>query len=202
MPCRNEDIILIEEIRAGRNSALTELLQSHYLPLLRYIERHYPLELKGLVEPQDILQDTWLQVVRAIDEFHPNEDFFHWLTTIAKHVSTDQARYWLARKRHNVSTIVESSATEGTEKLLEELALYLRTPSASARRHELMIAVDRAIDRLPTAQAKVLRLRHVNGWDLDQVAVEMDRNRESVMSLCKRALKSLRWELRSVSADI
>jgi RNA polymerase sigma-70 factor, ECF subfamily len=202
MPRSDDESALIAKAQAGANSALEQLFQSHYEPLFQFIVRNCPDQLLGKIDAQDILQDTLLRAVRAIKDLRSDENFFSWVTAIARNLITDHFRHWSARKRGGDAAIVGANHSEQLEKLLGELALYLKTPSASARRHELMVVIDGAISRLPVNQSKALRLRHLEGWDIDSVAVEMERSRESVMQLISRGLKSLRWELRSFSLDI
>ena len=196
-----DELALIEAAKAGRTSALEELFRGYYEPLLEYIKRHSPPSLVLTVEPQDILQDTWLRAVRGIPTFQTqeNSDFYRWLATIARNVIADKLRHLLVRKR--CGELDPDDAQIG--KLLEELTFYMRTPSASARSHELMAAVKCALDRLPEEQSTPLRLRYMEGWDIGRIASELNRSRGSVMMLCTRALKAMRVELQSFgSSDV
>jgi RNA polymerase sigma factor (sigma-70 family) len=192
--CTDEHL-LIESAKAGRSAAIEELFHVYYKPLLEYIKRHSPHTLVLTVEPQDILQDTWLRAVRGIPTFQSggDSDFYRWLATIARNVIADKLRHLLVRKRSG--ELDPDDAQVG--KLLEDLAFYMRTPSASARSHELMASVKCALARLPEEQSTPLRLRYMESWDIDRIASVLNRSRGSVMMLCNRALKAMRLELQS-----
>jgi RNA polymerase sigma-70 factor (ECF subfamily) len=202
MPSTDDELILIAKAIEGHLPSLEILLYRHNNRLLSYVRSKLPERLRGLMEPQDILQDTWLTAVRLISGFRPEgaDCVFRWLVAIARHQISDQLKYIRRSKRSNTRLATQGADGDSSiVRLLEELAVYHRTPSKSAMSHELMTALDSAIDRLPTDQAIALRLRHLSGLAIDEVAVQMRRSRGSVLMLCNRALKSLRWEMRSVS---
>jgi RNA polymerase sigma-70 factor, ECF subfamily len=196
---------LIKKAVTGDSAALEILLFHHRKRLLAYLRKHFPDALRASLEPEDILQDTWLRAIRAISEFRPtaSDPVYRWLVTIARNLISDQVKYIRSAKRKGTRILLQKSADEGSiAGLLEELALYHRTPSKSAANQELMAALDSAIERLPDDQAQALQLRYLKGLDIKIIAQQMQRSPGSVSMLCNRALKSLRWEMRSVSLYI
>ena len=196
---------LISKAIAGDLAAIEILLYRHRKRLLAYIESHCPQELRASLETQDILQDTWLKAIRSISGFHAtaSDSIYPWLVKIARNVMADQIKYLKSTKR-NKRQITGATDDENASivRLLEQLAMYKRTPSKSASSHELMATLDSAIERLPKDQATALRLRYLSGWNVKEVAQTMSRSSGSVSMLCNRALKSLRWEMRSISLYI
>jgi RNA polymerase sigma-70 factor (ECF subfamily) len=83
--------------------------------------------------------------------------------------------------------------------MLEELAVYRRTPSRSAAGREFMAALEGALNRLPPDYADVIRLRHLEGKPWKAVAARLKKTEPSVNKLCSRGLAALRVELRSAS---
>ena len=58
-----------------------------YTPrLLAYLQRHLPPELCRIVEPQDVLQDTFFEAFQRVADFRPDGDdaAYRWLVTIAR----------------------------------------------------------------------------------------------------------------------
>jgi RNA polymerase sigma-70 factor (ECF subfamily) len=197
------EIGLITKAVGGDLFAIELLLHSYHSRLLEYIEAKFPAGLRGILEPQDIVQDTWLRAVRAIRSFQPqgSDAFFRWLVTIARNLMTDQLRHAIAAK--NAGSLAPMDTTDSSvAQLLSELAVYNRTPSRSAINHELLQALNNALSRILPEQAEALRLRHLDGLSISEVAAQMKRSEGSVLMLCNRALKSLRWEMRSVSLYI
>lgn len=196
---------LISKAVGGDPAAMELLLFRCRKRLLAYVQSHLPPELRGFLEPQDVLQDTWLKAIRAFSEFRPvgPDPAYRWLVTIARNVILDQVKYVRTAKRNSSRLLtIGTSEDASIVRLLEEMATYLRTPSKSAASHELMAALDSAIDRLPRDQARALRLHHLEGQEISKIANQMKRSEGSVSMLCNRALKSLRWEMRSVSLYI
>jgi RNA polymerase sigma-70 factor (ECF subfamily) len=170
---------------------------------MSYVQRQFPAELRGILEPQDIVQDTWLRAVRAIRSIRPqgSEAFNRWLLTIARHVMTDHLKHAIVAKAASGLAPLDP-ADSSIAQLLSDLAVHSRTPSRSAVNHELLQALKEALGRLLPEQAEALRLRHLDGLPIGEVAARMKRTEGSVLMLCNRALKSLRWEMRSVSLYI
>jgi len=202
MSSTEDESALISNAVAGDSAALEMLLFRCRKRLLAYVQAHFPAELVDFLEPQDVLQDIWLKAIRAISDFRSDgaDPVYRWVVTIARNVILDQVKHARAAKRK--STRVPTKRTDGNASiigLLEEMAVYHRTPSKSAASHELIAALDSAIERLPGDQARALRLRHLEGLEIGEIARRMKRTEGSVSMLCNRALKSLRWEMRSVS---
>jgi RNA polymerase sigma-70 factor (subfamily 1) len=202
MSSAEDESTLISNAVAGDSAALEMLLFRRRKRLLAYVQAHFPAELVGFLEPQDVLQDTWLKAIRAISEFRPGgpDPVYRWLVTIARNLILDQVKYARTAKRKNTRVPTDRMDDDTSIiRLLEELAVYRRTPSKSAASHELIVALDSAIERLPPDQARALRLRHLEGLEIREIAHRMRRTEGSVSMLCNRALKSLRWDMRSVS---
>jgi RNA polymerase sigma-70 factor (ECF subfamily) len=203
MSALGDESELINKAIAGDPASLEMLLFQCRERLFAYVQSHFPPELMDTLEPQDVVQDTWLKAIRAISEFHPEgtDPVYRWLVTISRNVILDHVKYMQTAKRKGKRVRAERKDNDDASivRLLEEMALYRRTPSKSAASHELMTALDSAIERLPPDQALALRLRYLDGLDIGEIASQMRRSEGSVSMLCNRALKSLRWEMRSAS---
>jgi RNA polymerase sigma-70 factor, ECF subfamily len=198
----NDERTLISKAVEGDLASLEMLLYRHHRSLSAYMRSHFPKELRDWLEPEDILQDVWLKAIGAVSGFRAEgpDPVFRWLVTIARHQIADHLKYIRTSKRKNTRHLLDKNCDDASiARLLAEMAVYLRTPSKSAVNHELMVALDSAIGRLPRDQARALKLRHLTGLDVPEVARQMNRTRASAANLCSRALKSLRWEMRSIS---
>jgi RNA polymerase sigma-70 factor (ECF subfamily) len=205
MSSNDDESSLISRAVAGDAAALEILLYRHRKRLLAYVQAHFPADLPGVFEPRDVLQDIWLKAFRAISEFRPDgpDPVYRWLVTIARNLILDRVKYVRTAKRKSRPLPAERTDDSASIiRLIEEMAVYRRTPSKSAASHELIAALDSAIERLPRDQARAMRLRHLEGLEIREIALRMNRTEGSVSMLCNRALKSLRWEMRSVSLYI
>jgi len=182
---------------------LIGLLQNHYQPVLSFIDQKLPKSLRHILDPQDLLQDTYFNAFRLVSTLRSDDyDAFHrWLLTIARNQIVDAVRRHNAAKRG--SKMVGQSPENWTEDsiavLLEELAVHERTPSKSAIMHELMGTLTRSMESLPEAYQAALRLRYFEQLNVCEMAVRMNRTERAIHELCHRALKSLRLEMRSAS---
>lgn len=195
---------LLSRAAGGQPEAWEELLRTVHPALIALVGSLIPGDLRARIEPQDILNDAYFEAYRRLGEFQAINDasFFGWVATIARHrlinalkAQRRQKRGGLVRQVANDQVAEDGSLIE----LLHELAVYERTPSRSAMRHELRIVLEASIARLDAPLRQALRLRHLSGMAFKEVAVEMKRTERAVQQLCTRALRQLRQDLQSAS---
>ncbi len=195
---------LLARAAGGEPEAWEQLLRTFHPTLMTLISGLIPGDLRSRIEPQDVLNDTYFEAYRRLGEFQAISDasFFSWVATMARHrlinavkAQRRQKRGGLVRQVANQAVAEDGSLIE----LLHELAVYERTPSRSAMRHELKIILEASIARLDAPLRQALRLRHLSGMAFKEVAVEMKRTERAVQQLCTRALRQLRHDLQSAS---
>ena len=196
-----DDSAAIDRAIAGDMKALTKILEAHAPRVLAYVQRHFPSELRGITEPTDVVQDTCFEACRLIGGFVPKGDdcFYRWLVTVARHRMVDMVRTHRARTK--LGRIWTDMAANPIISILEDLAIYRRTPSRSAASHEFMRALEQALGRLPPEQAQAVTLRHVQGLSVPDTAAEMGRTEDAVYYITSRALQALRIDLKSLSPN-
>ncbi len=195
---------LIRRASSGDGAAAQLLLLQYRGELLRYIARKLPDDLRRTIEPQDILQDVYFEVFRNMGSFKATEPgmALRWMLRIARNRLIDLVRLHNSAKRGGgrSADLGGGDSDEAVVKLLQDLAVYERTPSRSAAAHELLDAVQRSMNRLPPDYREALRSRYFEGMAVNDIASRMNRSSGSVLMLCNRGLKALRAELRSFSA--
>lgn len=198
------ELALIHQAARGDPYAQEMFLRHHRPLLLRYLTRHVPADLLRHIEPQDVYQDICFDVFRRISSFKASDPRMavRWLLRIARNRVIDLVRMHETlkrghRRRTELSTKVDDDAS--VIHLLQELAVYHRTPSRSAIVHELAIALEQSIERLPADYRTAIKARFIEGLDVEETARRMSRSKGAVLMLCNRALKALRLELRSFS---
>lgn len=92
---------LLTEAIHGDALALQRLLIPYQSKLAARIARKLPDRLAGVVSPEDVLQETFVEVFAAIRAFEPEGDdaFERWLFRIADNHVADALRRLDARKR-------------------------------------------------------------------------------------------------------
>jgi len=83
----------------------------------------------------------------------------------------------------------------GGASLKQDLDANLTTPSQKAIRGEQANRLAQALAALPDDQREAVRLRHLEGWALAEIAVRVGRSSAATAGLIKRGMKALRRRL-------
>jgi RNA polymerase sigma-70 factor, ECF subfamily len=202
---QGDEAELITRAVRGDGRALERLLLTHRPRLLQYLRGRLPASLRGVLEPEDVLQDALLDICRRIGAFRPSDAtaFERWIITITHNSMLDWIRRLGAAKRGAGRMQMDGGRNleEGMDvaSLLDRYSVYRRTPSQSAAAHELFILLERSIERLPPNYRQVVQWRHVDGMTIKDIAKKMDRTEGAVQMLWSRALDALRTDLQSAS---
>jgi RNA polymerase sigma-70 factor (ECF subfamily) len=193
---------------SGRNTpagqqGLEQLLCAEGPKLLQYISHRLPSRVAELYDANDVLQDVYVEAFRRPPEvgFDSTDAGLNWLKTIAYRNMIDLVRAVRAKKRGGGRLHVRTGGhgESSVEAVLEELAVYRRTPSQSAASHEFMQAVDAALARLSEDHRRVIALRHFDGYSVRETAARLGRSERATIVLCSRALAALQSQLQSAS---
>jgi RNA polymerase sigma factor (sigma-70 family) len=191
-----------DDVNAGDDSRLEAFLESHGKILLQYVNRLLPADVREWHDPLDVLQDVFLDAFCLASDFPFSDDgaSVAWLKTVARRRIVDLTRQRQSLKRGGKGNEGQALRHRSVVALLEELAVYLRTPSKSAAAHEFRRALEDALADLPPDYAHVIRLRHIEGHSCKEAAQAMGRTEKALERLCARALEALRLTLGSVSS--
>jgi RNA polymerase sigma factor (sigma-70 family) len=183
--------------------AFQEMLCANVNPLVRYIERFIPADLRSLIDPQDVVQDTFFNAARVADTVVPGDSdwAWRWLVAIARNRLRDLIEANRATKRGGrIQHLQQEELRYGSViDMLQELAVDRRTPSKSAVRKEFLVVLERSIGQLQPAYQEAIRLRYIEGLSLQDTAGHLNRTTDSAQKLCARGLEALRIELRTIS---
>jgi RNA polymerase sigma-70 factor (ECF subfamily) len=181
---------LIDRIRNGDRDALSILFDRHRRRLA--LLAHYRLgpQLRGLVEVDDILQETLLKAYVQLEHFtyRTPGSFLRWLSRIMDHVIADTARYHGRQKRNAAEMLPLRS--ESTPEGLEPVDS--KTPSRLLAQDENLRLVLKELDELPDDYREVILLTKLEGLSTQEVAEKMGKSREAVALLLHRAIKRFR----------
>jgi RNA polymerase sigma factor (sigma-70 family) len=164
--------------RAGAEWAWRELYRETAGPVERF------LRARRVRDPDDVLGDTFLNVVRSIDRFEGDViEFRAWVFAIARNTAIDRAR-WRDR-RPSVPTSHDDLTELGPVGDAEADAI-----DGIAADH-----VRRVLDRLTPDQRDVLLLRLVGGLTVGQVASVVGRSTGAVKMLQARGVAAIRRDI-------
>lgn len=104
---------------SGDRAALNELLILHFDRLREFVERHCPVALKGVLESDDLLQESYVRAIRGIATFDPvaKGSFEAWLVAIAHHTMQSLAVTAKAQKRGGQFRQIRKPHTSPTSSL-------------------------------------------------------------------------------------
>jgi RNA polymerase sigma-70 factor (ECF subfamily) len=162
-------------IRRGETAAFEDLVDLWQRPLLYYLRRLVGSE----DDAWDVLQDTWLQVVRRIGQLRQPERFPAWIYQIARNA---------AATHHRRLKVFDPLPEDGQE------------PSTPPSQPDELIAaadartVHQALDRLSPAHREVLTLFFLEGFsqrDIGEITGLPAGTVKSRVFHAKRALRTI-----------
>lgn len=199
------ELRLIQQAVSGSPVAFEQFLLKHRGRLIGYLSRRVPEDLRRVVDCQDIFQDVCFEAFRRVGTFAATDtrSAFRWLMVMARNRTIHLIRMHRAAKRQpgrlNDIGAVRDWKNESMVLLLQDLAVYERTPSQSAAWHELMAILQQCVSHLPPDYRQAIRLRYLESLPVGEIARRMSRTDRAVHMLCNRGLKLIRIEMRSAS---
>ena len=143
--------------------------------------------LRNHLDADDVVQETFLRVYRALPGFRFESSFRTWLIT----VTTRQALNFLARKR----SVMES--LDPVEDGPEHLALRVESNQMTALLdQESRRLLREALPRLPQRQRQALQLKIQKDWKYEDIAREMEISVGSVKAHIFHAIQNLSQMIR------
>lgn len=190
---------LLASARAGNQEDRGRLLLGYEAYLLLLLRARLGNDLRSKVDPDDIVQATFLDAHRQFDQFRGNTEpeITAWLRAILAGQLARVARQYLGAAARDVrlERQIEIDLKDSSRVLDLGLAANDSTPSQHASRRERAVLLADALERLPDNYREVIVLRHVEGLAFAKVAERMERTEDSVQKIWVRALAKLRQSL-------
>lgn len=184
--------------KSGDARAFSTLVSRHRQPVFNFILRYVGHRQRA----EDLLQETWLKVVRSSSEWEPKARFTTWVYTIARNLCVDSARKEAFRATDSLDA--PTSGEQGAEgpsrgELVADEAQA--TPDRGAHNARLRPLLERAISSLPAEQREVFLLREYHGIGFKEIAEVTGVNENTVKSRMRYALEGLRKKLGDLGVD-
>ena len=195
-----DDSLLVAALRARDESAFMALVDTYGPPLRRFVMGF----VRTPATADDVVQDTWIAVLRGIDRFEGRSSFKTWLYRIAANTAKTRA------VREGRSIPFSSLASEDGEPSVDpdrflgadhprwpghwavEPTDWPETRLLSA---ETRGVIQDAIEALPDTQRLVITLRDIEGFPSDEVAELLDVSEGNQRVLLHRARSRVRAAL-------
>jgi RNA polymerase sigma-70 factor, ECF subfamily len=161
---------LVERLRAGDEEAFAELVRRYHRLMLR-VARGY---VRSDAVAEEVVQESWLAVLRGIERFEGRSSFKTWLLRIVAN------RAMTSGARESRSVPVEPSVSadhfvpEGEPGAGAWASPPEPWPEDRLLAEETRAVIERAIAELPPTQAAVVTMRDVEGLSSEEVQEALD----------------------------
>ncbi len=194
---------LLDQALQGDQEALGRLLEAQRAPLHRLAERRLEGRIAVRVAASDVIQQTFLEAYRSFPQFAGRDarELVAWLQGILDHKVAGAIRdHALLQKRDVRRERSMDDSRGGGVPLKQEIEASVSSPSQKAIRGEEAGRLARALAALPDDQREAVRLRHLEGWALADIARRLGRTPAATAGLIKRGMKALRRHLHGPDA--
>jgi RNA polymerase sigma-70 factor (ECF subfamily) len=172
------DAQLVAELRVGDEAAFAKLVDDYGPTLLRLALAHVP----SRAVAEEVVQETWLAVLRGIDRFEGRSSLRTWITSIL--LNTARTRGERERRTLPISFLRRRREEGRAEPAVDPDRFQGRgderpgwwavppdrweEPDERLSRAETQAVLLDAISRLPARQREVITLRDLSGWSAEE----------------------------------
>jgi RNA polymerase sigma-70 factor, ECF subfamily len=174
---------LIEQCLSGDQAAWETIVRQHWRKVFnvayKFVGKHD--------EAEDLAQDIFLKIFKALDTFDRRANFQTWIISIARNLCIDHYRS-VRKERETIAREVDAgdltpvSAEIGPEGALE--------------RSDLRALLQRALERLPVALRTAVVLRDLQELSYQEIADHLDLPEGTVKSRINRGRLELARQVR------
>jgi RNA polymerase sigma-70 factor, ECF subfamily len=175
------DEFLVKRITTGASDLMAELIKRHSQRLFLLIRRMTPA--RQIAE--DLLQETWLKVIKNFHSFDSNRPFSPWLTRIAVNCCRE---YW---RKEKLRRLIANSPYEfrRSTPLLTDM-----TPTPTP---DIQVEISSALLSLPQRSREVIVLKFYSGMTQAEISQVLNIPEGTVKSRLHSALQKLRRKLKA-----
>jgi RNA polymerase sigma-70 factor (ECF subfamily) len=193
---QTSDEQLMLAFKSGDARAFATLVLRHRQAVYNFILRFVGHRQRA----EDVLQETWLKVVRSSGEYQPKAKFTTWVFTVARNLCVDSARKESYRQTDSLDAPVGGDVENrelGQVVADDEAA----GPERAANNQRLQPLLTAALQALPVEQREVFLLREYHGLGFKEIAEVTGVNENTVKSRMRYALEGLRKRLGELGVD-
>ena len=189
---------LLRRAQAGDRPALAELFTRYRERLRQMVRLRLDRRLQGRLDPDDVLQEAYLDFARRLPEYvaNPSVPFFLWLRALTGQRLIDLHRQHLGAKmrdaQQEVSLYRGALPQASSVSLAAQLLGRLTTASQAAIRAETQVRVQEALNSMDPMDREVLALRHFEMLTNDETAQVLGIKKSAASNRYVRALKRLK----------
>jgi RNA polymerase sigma-70 factor (ECF subfamily) len=200
-----DDMVMIEALRRGEEAAFVALIGRYHQTLLRIALLH----VADQAAAEDVVQETWMGVLRGINRFEGRSSLKTWIV----HILVNRAKTRGKRERRSIpfSALTydddSDAPTVEPERFLPAddphwpryWDTYPRNWNDLPEQHllsaETLATAIHAVNALPPNQREVITLRDIEGWSASEVCDALVISEANQRVLLHRARSTVRRAL-------
>ncbi len=174
------DLDLVEAFRSGDVTGFNELVK-------RYQEKVYWIARRVVGThdaADDVVQDVFLRMYKALHGFRGDSEFYTWLYRIAVNVSLNAVRSRRIKEFVRFEEQAEPRTDEG------------EAPDAGILQEEYQTILERAVERLPAKQKLVFMLRYYDEMPYEEMSKLLKKSVGGLKANYFHALKKIQAYVR------
>jgi RNA polymerase sigma-70 factor, ECF subfamily len=188
----DEDSELLARLRAGEEQAFVLLVARHHAAMLR-LARSF---VASSAIAEEVVQDTWVGVLKGIDDFAGRSSFKTWLLRIL----VNRARSTGVREHRTVAVgdagpVVDRSRFDAAGAWMSPPQHWIEDSEERLLAEGLAGRIHATLEQLPPRQREVLMLRDVDGLSGQEVCAVLSISEANQRVLLHRGRSHLRQAL-------
>ena len=188
----DEDAELLERLRAGDEQAFVALVARHHAAMLRLANSF----VSSTAVAEEVVQDTWVGVLRGIDGFAGRSSFRTWLLRIL----VNRARSTGVREHRSVAVgdagpVVDRSRFDASGAWMSPPQHWIEDSEDRMHAQALAGHIQKTLDELPERQREVIVLHDVDGLSSHEVCDVLEISDANQRVLLHRGRSHLRQAL-------
>jgi RNA polymerase sigma-70 factor, ECF subfamily len=193
----DEDQELVDRLRAGDEEAFVSLVARHHALMLRLASSY----VSSAAVAEEVVQDTWMGVLRGIDGFAGRSSFKTWLLRIL----VNRARTTGVRERRSVAVgdvapAVDASRFDASGAWSSPPQHWVEDSDDRLLAQSLAQRIEQGLAQLPARQREVVTMRDVDGLSSREVCEVLDISEANQRVLLHRGRSHLRQALEDAVA--
>ncbi|MGO9322260.1 MAG: RNA polymerase sigma factor [Solirubrobacteraceae bacterium] len=190
----DEDGELVAQLRAGDEQAFVTLVSRHHAAMVRLASSF----VASPAVAEEVVQDTWVGVLRGIDKFEGRSSFRTWLLRILVNRATSTGM----RERRSVAVgdagpVVDRARFDASGAWMSPPQHWVEDSDDRLLAQGLADHIQLALDALPERQREVVVLRDVDGLSGQEVCDVLEISEANQRVLLHRGRSHLRQALES-----
>jgi RNA polymerase sigma-70 factor (ECF subfamily) len=194
-PKRMNTSVLLNQVAAGDEAAVTELFGLHRERLRHMVALRMDDRLTSRFDPSDVVQEALVEANRRLPTYLNTRPlpFYPWLRKIAWEKLVHLHRRHIEAQRRSVrrETTGPELSSHSKVALVEQLAATSVRPSDDIVREELRTRVCAALDALSPNDREVITLKHLEEMSFKEAAAVIGITEQGVYSRYRRAVEKL-----------